>query len=87
MPRMVYAAEWLRPWTRRSSAFDGSATIAARSARCSPISIRTSSGHDRPLTSNQLLPVNANVRRVSPVSRRCTAYFQYAAWTAISQML
>src|SRR6266849_6821425 len=36
---------------------------------------------------NQLLPLSANEPRFSPVKRRRTAYFQYAACTVTSQML
>ena len=36
---------------------------------------------------NQFDPFSGNDPRASPVNRRATAYFQYAAWTTISQML
>ena len=36
---------------------------------------------------NQLLPLRGNAPRFSPVSRRHAAYFQYAAWTIVSQAL
>src|SRR5688572_26193478 len=36
---------------------------------------------------NQFDPVSGNDPRASPVNLRVAAYFQYAAWTTISQML
>ena len=36
---------------------------------------------------NQFDPFSGNDPRASPLNRRATAYFQYAAWTTISQML
>src|SRR5687768_4483926 len=36
---------------------------------------------------NQFDPVHGNDPRAPPVSLRAAAYFQYAAWTTISQML
>src|SRR5262245_26759858 len=36
---------------------------------------------------NQFDPFSGNDPRVPPVKRRAAAYFQYAAWTTISQML
>ena len=69
----------------------GSLETASRSFRCCASSTATSARQTEssrtPSRTNQLLPLSPKARRDWPVRSLHVAYFQYAAWTTISQML
>src|SRR6185369_14392769 len=76
----------------RSSRILGSSSMTARRRSwCCSTRIARSCFHAASVVSmgraKKLLPGSTNEPRFSPVSRRRTTYFQYAAWSAYSQIL